>query len=75
MKKSSVTSYAPTVELPAITKRFTRHFKRTKIRKQVEEKSLHLVQPPSEEVLSHLNRIGQEYPFCVYYKQRVNDPL
>lgn len=74
MKKSSLTSYSPTVELPAITKRFT-HFKRTKIRKQEEETSLRLVPPPSEEVLSHLNRIGQEYPFCVYYKYRVNDPL
>lgn len=75
MKKSLVTSYAPTVELPVITKRFTRHFKRTKIRKQEDETSLRLVPPPSEEVLSHLNRIGQEYPFCVYYKHRVNDPL
>ena len=75
MKKSSLTSYSPTVELPAITKRFNRRFKRTKIRKPEVETGLRVVQPPSEEVLSHLNRIGQEYPFCVYYKHRVNDPL
>jgi hypothetical protein len=30
---------------------------------------------PTEEMLRHLNRIGNEYPFCVYYKQKVNDPL
>jgi len=30
---------------------------------------------PTEEMIRHLNRIGNEYPFCVYYKQKVNDPL
>lgn len=75
MKKSSVTIYSPTMELPTITKRFTRHFKRTKIRKQEAKKSLSMVQPPSEEMINQLNRIGQEYPFCVYYKHRMNDPL
>ena len=30
---------------------------------------------PSEEMISYLNRIGQEYPFCVYYKEKTNDPL
>ena len=31
--------------------------------------------PPTDEKVDHLNRIGREYPFCVYYKQKVNDPL
>jgi hypothetical protein len=75
MKKSSATVFSPAMELPAITKKFTRHFKRTKIRKQADEKSGHQVPPPSDEMISQLNRIGQEYPFCVYYKQKVNDPL
>jgi hypothetical protein len=30
---------------------------------------------PTEEMISRLNRIGNEYPFCVYYKQKLNDPL
>ena len=75
MKKSSATVFPPVMELPAITKKFTRRFNRIKASKQADEKSLPPVQPPSEEMISHLNRIGQEYPFCVYYKQRVNDPL
>lgn len=75
MKKSPATIYPPSMELPAITKKFTRHFKRTKINKQADEKSFHRVPPPSEEVISQLNRLGQQYPFCVYYKQKVNDPL
>jgi len=75
MKKSSATVFSPAMELPAITKKFTRHFNRRKVSKQADEKSLNSVRPPSEEMISHLNRIGQEYPFCVYYKQRVNDPL
>jgi hypothetical protein len=75
MKKSTVTNYSPTVELPAITKRFTRRFNRRKVNKQTDEKSLDTVPPPSEEMISQLNRIGQEYPFCAYYKPRLNDPL
>jgi hypothetical protein len=75
MKKSSATVFSPAMELPAITKKFTRRFNRRKISKQADEKRLTPVQPPSEETISHLNRIGQEYPFCVYYKHRVNDPL
>lgn len=75
MKKSSATVFPPAMELPAITKKFTRRFNRRKANKQTDEKSLPPIQPPSEEMISHLNRIGQEYPFCVYYKHRVNDPL
>ena len=75
MKKSSATTFSPSMELPAITKKFTRHYNRTKLSKQADEKKLPQVPPPSDEVISQLNRIGQEYPFCVYYKQKVNDPL
>lgn len=75
MKKSSATVFSPAMELPAITKKFTRRINRRKVSKQADGKSLTSIQPPSEETISQLNRIGQEYPFCVYYKQRVNDPL
>lgn len=30
---------------------------------------------PSKEKTDYLNKIGQEYPFCVYHKHRNNDPL
>jgi hypothetical protein len=75
MKKSSATVFSPTMELPAITKKFTRHFNPRKVSKHADEKSPNGVPPPSEEMISHLNQIGQEYPFCVYYKQKLNDPL
>jgi hypothetical protein len=31
--------------------------------------------PPSEEMINRLNCIGREYPFCVYYREKKNDPL
>jgi hypothetical protein len=30
---------------------------------------------PSKEKIDYLNKIGQEYPFCVSHKHRNNDPL
>ncbi|HXB45851.1 MAG TPA: hypothetical protein VNV85_17410 [Puia sp.] len=33
------------------------------------------VPPPDEETLERLNAIVKEYPFCIYYKQKNNDPL
>jgi hypothetical protein len=30
---------------------------------------------PTEEKVEYLNKIGQEYPFCVFHKHRNNDPL
>jgi hypothetical protein len=74
MKKSSAIAFSPTMELPAITKKFPRHSNRRKVNLQA-EKVDSTVPPPSEEVIEQLNRIGQEYPFCVYYKQKGNDPL
>lgn len=65
--------YSPAMELPPITKRFTRFQKRKTTKESVQLSGT--VPPPSEETISQLNQIGQEYPFCVYYKQKVNDPL
>jgi hypothetical protein len=78
MKKSSATMFSPSVELPAITKKLTRRIiPRVRGRKASRKADLLLntVPPPSEEKIEQLNRIGQEYPFCVYYKHRTNDPL
>jgi len=74
MKKSSATVFSPTMELPAITKKLTRRIIRRKV-SQKAEALLNTVPPPSEETIKQLNRIAREYPFCVYYKQKVNDPL
>ena len=30
---------------------------------------------PNEETVNRLNGIGNQYPFCVYYKGRNHDPL
>jgi len=73
MKKSSASIYSPTLELPNITKTFPRNFKNRKTQQEAEQ--LPDVPPPTEEMIAHLNRIGNEYPFCVYYKHRTNDPL
>jgi hypothetical protein len=31
--------------------------------------------PPPEEVVQKLNEIGKEYPFCVSFHEKMNDPL
>jgi hypothetical protein len=76
MKKSSATIYSPSMELPVITRRYARRANRIKVSPSLPaEKALNAVPPPSEETLMLLNRIGQQYPFCVYYKQKDHDPL
>lgn len=74
MKKSSATVFSPTMELPAITKKLTRRIVRRKTTRKAES-IVNTVPPPSEETIMRLNSIAQEYPFCVYYKQKGNDPL
>jgi hypothetical protein len=73
MKKSSASIYSPTLEMPHITKTFPRNFKNRKPQQEADQ--LPVVPPPTEEMINHLNRIGSEYPFCVYYKHRTHDPL
>jgi hypothetical protein len=33
------------------------------------------VPPPDEETLRRLNAMVKEYPFCIYYREKNNDPL
>jgi hypothetical protein len=35
----------------------------------------HAVPPPDEETLLRLNAMVKEYPFCIYYREKKNDPL
>lgn len=44
-------------------------------RRKIIKKLNSIPPPPNEETVNKLNDIGQEYPFCVYYKTRNNDPL
>jgi hypothetical protein len=74
MKKSSATVFSPSMELPAITKKLTHGIVRRKANRKAGS-ILNTVPPPSEETIRLLNSIAREYPFCVYYKQKVNDPL
>jgi hypothetical protein len=46
-----------------------KHSHVTKIKRQKQ------VVPPDEEYCSRLNAIAQQYPFCIYYKEKNNDPL
>ena len=73
MKRSSASIYSPTLELPHITKTFPRKFKNRQPQQETDQ--LPDVPEPTEEMISHLNRIGSEYPFCVYYKHRTHDLL
>jgi len=34
-----------------------------------------IVPPPDEETLRRHNAIVKEYPFCIYYREKKNDPL
>jgi hypothetical protein len=74
MKKTSIRAYsAKSFELP-IGKTVSLPFGNCNVARHVKE-LLNTGQQPTEELIRHLNRIGQEYPFCVYYKQKTNDPL
>jgi hypothetical protein len=77
MKKSSATIYSPAMELPVINKRFIRRNKRRRLGKEAEheEPVTNIVPPPGEALIAELNRIGQEYPFCVCFKAKAYDPL
>jgi hypothetical protein len=75
MKKSSATIYSPSMELPVITRKFSRRVNRKVSASTPVETLSNAVPPPTEEMLSRLNKLGQEYPFCVYYKQKAHDPL
>jgi hypothetical protein len=74
MKRTAVTTQSASLELPQSGKTLALPFSNRKSRKQTEDLSNTYLRP-TEELISYLNRIGQEYPFCVYYKEKTNDPL
>jgi hypothetical protein len=70
MRKTSTRINIPSLQPPTITKTLTRFH--TDDKKEVNDPTP--VQP-NEETVDRLNDIGKTYPFCVYYRQRKNDPL
>ena len=74
MKRLSVVSPSDSHVLPQLTEMRVLSFSDRNATKQAVVLANAYVRP-SEEMISYLNRIGQEYPFCVYYKEKANDPL
>ena len=70
-RKSAPRFSSSTLDIPHITKTLPRINPRPFKKQPVMPKPT----PPSEEMVTDLNTIGKEYPFCVYYKQKQNDPL
>jgi hypothetical protein len=82
MKKSTAACIVTTaLQSPAITRTLPRYYQRkTRELPNVEPAPApapHRADPspPSEDVITKLNGIGREYPFCVYYREKNNDPL
>jgi len=74
MKKTTAISNFPSLNLPRIRRTLRNNFRNQRATKQSKMRLISVL-PPTEERIELLNRIGQEYPFCVYYKQKANDPL
>ena len=67
MKRRSATRFSSgTLDMPVISKTLPRTRNYRPYKKQ---------DPPADELVKRLNVIGNEYPFCVYFKHKQNDPL
>jgi hypothetical protein len=73
-RSSSAIAISPTsLRFPKIAKTLLPQYHRKFSKKQTEVPFQ--VTPPTDEVVNCLNSIGREYPFCVYYKHKMYDPL
>ena len=70
--KSSATAAAATPVRPLLIAKKTSDYHREKLKKVASGPG---IAPPSEELISRLNGIGREYPFCVYFREKRYDPL
>jgi hypothetical protein len=70
MRKTGSRISTPGLQPPTITRTLRNYHRNTKKPEEVEKP----VQP-TEEIIDRLNNIGKTYPFCVYYRPQVNDPL
>jgi len=72
MKKFKVADIPPALLPPFAAESLVRISRRKPIRKL---SSSPPPPPPNEETVKKLNRIGHQYPFCVYYREKNHDPL
>ena len=76
MRKTKVHIATPGIQPPNIT-RTLKQYRGNK--KDLPEKKdfteTKKTERPTDEVVHRLNDIGKTYPFCVYYRHQVNDPL
>jgi hypothetical protein len=70
MAKSNSPVSTPGLQPPSISRTLKHYHRNTKKRHEKRK----LVQP-TEETVDRLNDIGKTYPFCVYYRPQLNDPL
>ena len=74
MKKSSATTFSPSLEMREITKNLPAIISDRKQGVQQVQIPNPALQPTAE-MVDYLNQLGHGYPFCAYQKGRVNDPL
>jgi|GEM_PF-4615365 hypothetical protein len=70
MRKSGTHISTPGLQPPKIN-RTLKDFQRDKKNAEPVKKT----EQPTEEMVHRLNDIGKSYPFCVYFRHQVNDPL
>ena len=70
MRKTGTRISTPGLQPPTIAKTLKHYHRGTK--KQTAQKKH---EQPTEETVDRLNDIGKTYPFCVYYRPQLNDPL
>lgn len=70
MRKTTSKIATPGLQPPQLTKTLKNYHR-------IAKKSSRETTPvqPTEEAVDRLNIIGKTYPFCVYYRPQVNDPL
>lgn len=70
MRKTSTQISVPRTQPPSIAKTL-KDYQRSNSKIKHESKPVQ----QTEETVDRLNDIGKTYPFCVYYRPQVNDPL
>jgi hypothetical protein len=68
--KTKIQSLQSLVNRNPATQTFTNH-RQTSHRKQTQN----IAPPPTDETINYLNKLGQQYPFCVNFKPKHHDPL
>lgn len=68
MKSAQVKTQRPLLHSLIKRSTLTRKDRRT-------QSSVNDVKPPTEKVITELNNLGKQYPYCVNFRQKRHDPL